>query len=102
MRGRGWGVDSVLLLPCLQSTSWPLEGSKNLLPVRVLEQAGALPRMTGATKWLPNQVVLARREGDGGLESWPHSSASSVDKQSVMLTRGRLPGCLRAAHLLDC
>lgn len=79
MRGRGWGVDSVLLLPGLLSTSWPLWGSENLLPVRVLEQAGALPRKTGATKGLPSQVVLARREGDGGLERWPHNSASLVD-----------------------
>lgn len=54
VRGRGWGVDSVLLLPRLLSTSWPLRGSENLLPVRVLEQAGALPRMTGATKGPPS------------------------------------------------
>lgn len=79
VRGRGWGVDSVLLLPRLLSTSWPLRGSENLLPVRVLEQAGALPRMTGATKGPPSPVVLARLEGDGGLKRWSHSPASPGD-----------------------
>lgn len=72
-------MDSVLLLPGLLSTSWPLRGSENLLPVRVLEQAGALPRMTGATKGPPSPVVLARREGDGCSERWPHSPASPGD-----------------------
>lgn len=68
-------MDSVLL-PGLLSTSWPLRGSENLLPVRVLEQAGALPRLTGATKGPPSPVILARLEGDGGLERWSHNPAS--------------------------
>lgn len=68
-------MDSVLL-PGLLSTSWPLRGSENLLPVRVLEQAGALPRLTGATKGPPSPVILTRLEGDGGLERWSHSPAS--------------------------